>query len=87
MTVDDYTNDLAVRELLEMARPLLTSRVRDSLDERLAPLDARFRAATVAVARRMPGAGDAWFYRLPRVLVGELAEDATRMSLTSADQE
>jgi hypothetical protein len=80
MTVDDYTNDLAVREWLDLARPLLTVSVQSSLDVRLAPLDERFVAATVP-ATGMPGAGRAWFYRLPRVLVGELAEDAARMNL------
>ena len=81
MTIDDYTNDLAVREWLNLARAFLTARVQVSLDARLAPLDERFRAATVSPVRVMPGAGDGWFYRLPRVLVGELAEDATRMDL------
>lgn len=85
MTVDDYTNDLAVREWLELARPLLTERVRVSLDARLAPLDEQFREATVAVATSLPGGGDAWFYRLPRVLVGELAEDVARMNLAPQD--
>jgi hypothetical protein len=82
MTVDDYTNDLAVREWLDLVRPILTMRLRDSLDERLSLLDERFRAATVKPAVQMPGAGDAWFYRLPKALVGELAEDAARMRLS-----
>ena len=83
MTVDDYTNDLAVRAWLEQARPLVTARVQSSLDARLPPLDARFRSATVPAARKMPGAGDGWFYRLPRVLLGELAEDAAGMNLVA----
>jgi hypothetical protein len=87
MTVYDYTNDLAVREWLDRARPLVTARVQASLDARLAPLDARFRTATFLAATRLPGAGDAWFFRLPRVLVGELAEDAARMNLVPANQE
>lgn len=86
MTVDDYTNDLAVREWLDLLRPLVTARVQASLDVRLAPLDARFRSATVPAAK-MPGAGDGWFYRLPRVLVGELAEDAVRMGLLPVNRE
>jgi hypothetical protein len=81
MTVYDYTNDLAVRKWLNVARPLLTDRRRTSLDSRLAPFDERFRDATIPAATRMPGATNDWFYRLPLVLVGELAEDAARMSL------
>ena len=87
MTVDDYTNDLAAREWLDRARPLVTPRVQASLDAQLAPLDARFRTATVQAAKKMPGAGDGWFYRLPRVLVGELAEDAARMNLAPLNRE
>jgi hypothetical protein len=52
------------------------------MDGRLAPLDVRFAAATEDVSRQLPGGGDdRWATRLPRVLVGELAEDADRMSL------
>ena len=82
MTVDDYTNDLAVREWLDEVRPMLTDRVRLSLDERLGALDETFLAATQEPVRRLPGAGPQWWYRLPKVLVGELGEDAERMHLT-----
>jgi hypothetical protein len=81
LTVDDYTNDLAVREWLEEVQPLLTDRVEQSLKSRLMPLDERFRQATTMTRRRMPGAGDGWWYRVPRRLVGELAEDIERMNL------
>jgi hypothetical protein len=81
MTVDDYTNDLAVREWLTLALPMLTPRLQSSLVKRLEPLDERFMRATVTLARRLPGAGASWHYRLPRVLTGELAEDAERMGL------
>jgi hypothetical protein len=84
MTVDDYTNDLAVRQWLTLALPMLTPRLQTSLVDRLEPLDERFMRATVIPARHMPGAGDAWHYRLPRVLNGELAEDAERMGLRPA---
>ena len=81
MTVDDYTNDLAVREWLERVLPMLTHSLQQSLEDRLEPLDERFRLATVEPKHRMPGAGSEWWYRLPRVLVAELAEDAQRMDL------
>jgi hypothetical protein len=42
MTVYDYTNDLAVRHWLQLAQPMVSERVRDSLRSRLAPLDERF---------------------------------------------
>lgn len=53
VTIDDYTNDLSVRKWLELARPLLTERVRTSLDERLAPVDDRFKTATYETAAKL----------------------------------
>jgi hypothetical protein len=85
MTVDDYTNDLSVREWLEIAEPMLTERVLESLRSRLAPLDERFRRATVVPARGLPGCGAGWWCRLPQTLVKELREDAIRMDLIPAD--
>jgi 23S rRNA G2069 N7-methylase RlmK/C1962 C5-methylase RlmI len=81
LTIDDYTNDLAVRQWLHLARSLLTDRVRQSLDRRLASLDERFTHATVGPRQRMPGAGLRWWYRVPKVLVGELREDVDRLHL------
>jgi len=86
MTVDDYTNDLAVRQWLELAEPMLTERVRDSLQSRLAPLDERFRRATVVPSRPLPGCVAGWWCRLPRTLVKELREDAIRMELIPSEQ-
>jgi hypothetical protein len=83
MCIDDYTNDLSVRRWAAEARPLLTGRIRVSLDQRLAPIDERFRTATFEAPRHLPGAGtDGWWEtRLPRRLVGELAEDVTALGL------
>lgn len=82
MTIDDYTNDLSVRRTAHEARQYLTPLILEALDERLKPLDDRFRAATYE-AGKLPGSGQAhwWETRLPRVLVGELAEDVDRMGL------
>jgi hypothetical protein len=86
MTVDDYTNDLAVREWLDQVLPMLTERVRDSLLTRLAPLDERFDRATVTPAGPLPGCGTGRWCRLPRTLVDELREDAIRMNLIPPEQ-
>jgi hypothetical protein len=80
-TIDDYTNDLAVRTWLELARPILTEAVRGRLDDELGPLDQRFRRATFKPARHPPGCSDEWWCRLPTALGGELAEDVERMDL------
>lgn len=82
LTIDDYTNDLSIRDLAEEARPLVTDFVRRHLEEALVVLDERFLAATQPSAGRLPGASDTWWgRRLPNVLVGELAEDVHRMAL------
>lgn len=40
--------------------------------------------ATTAPRRHMPGAGPEWWYRVPKVLVGELGEDVERLHLIEA---
>jgi hypothetical protein len=82
MTIDDYTNDLSVRRAAEESRQYLTPVILDALDDRLKPLDDLFRAATFE-AGKLSGSGQThwWESRLPRVLVGELAEDVDRMGL------
>jgi hypothetical protein len=82
MTIDDYTNDLSIRQWPEEAREFLTPRVAAWMDERLAIPDARFRDATTEASRRLPTVGDGWWVRrIPKVLVGELADDVSRMRL------
>ena len=82
MTVDDYTNDASIRQWPEDARAFVTPRVAASFDERLVPIDARFRQATTETASPLPGAGEGWWARrIPKVRVGELAEDLSRMQL------
>jgi DNA-binding transcriptional regulator YbjK len=82
LTVDDLTNDLSVRDWAKEARPLLTAAVQAWMDESLAPLDERFERVTRRAGRRLPGATSAWWgERVPRNLVGELAEDVERMEL------
>jgi hypothetical protein len=66
-------------------RSLVTRPVRLSLENRLAALDARFMHATTAPSRHMPGAGSEWWYRVPKVLVGELREDVERLRLIEAE--
>ena len=85
MTIDDYTNDLSIRDWPELARPMLTERAVRSMEQRLAPLDSRFREATAPIANPIPGAtGDKWrARRLPKLLVDEFAEDVARIGLAT----
>jgi hypothetical protein len=85
LTIDEYINDLAVRGWLDQARSLMTRPIVLSLDNRLAALDERFMDATTTPRRHIPGAGPEWWYRVPRVLVGELGEDVQRLHLAEAE--
>ena len=84
-TIDANTNDLAVRDWIDQARSLMTRSIVLSLVGRLAALDERFMDATTAPRRHIPGAGPEWWYRVPKVLVGELGEDVERLHLTEAE--
>jgi hypothetical protein len=82
MTIDDYTNDLSIRRWPEEARAFLTPRTAAWMDERLVIPDARFRDATTEASGRWPTVGDGWWVRrIPKVLVGELADDVSQMRL------
>ena len=80
--VDEYTNDLACRDWLALAWPMLTERVRSIRRPELDALDARFRAATVEdtsgrLARfyRVENKDGWWWRRLPLQRRGEFARD------------
>lgn len=80
LNLDDYENDLTIRGLIDDRRL-----VDAALQQRVAAADGRFRAATYSpgpdlIARLWAGAHEdsnaEWYeYRLPKRLVGELAED------------
>ncbi|HEY1741262.1 MAG TPA: hypothetical protein VGI86_21290 [Acidimicrobiia bacterium] len=74
---DSYLNDLSIRAWPEDARAFVTPRVASSMDGRLAPLDVRFREATNQVPWRVWN-DEWWGHRIPKLLVGELADDIAR---------
>lgn len=69
-TVDDYTNELSVRDIIEEVRQVVTPAGQAHLDRSLRPLDERFEQATSTVdkpllpetAGRTPGP---WWSRVP----------------------
>lgn len=78
----EYTNDLACRDWLALAWPLLTERVRNARTAELEQLDARFTAATLddggRAISRSHGLDDKdawWWRRRPRRPAGALAAD------------
>ena len=69
--LDDYTNELTVRDLIEEVRVTLTEGGQAYLDRSLRPLDERFEQVTRTVDKPLlPGAGGAapgqWWYRVPQ---------------------
>jgi hypothetical protein len=87
--LDDYTNDLTVRGILERGAQGVDARLRTKVETLMAPLDARFEDATF-VSKKPPFPGalarnpSAWWYtRLPNKLIGELKEDAHRWGLVA----
>ena len=73
MTIDDYTNDLAVREWLEQVRTLVTKPIADSMSARRHPLIKGSERRPSRPHDTCPAPETAGAYRLPRVLVERTA--------------
>ena len=75
-SIYEYTNDLSVRDRLERVAAGAGPALRAKLARALAADDGRFEAATEEAARPL-GAdrATAWWRRVPRRRIGELAED------------
>jgi hypothetical protein len=78
LTIYDYTNDLATRDLLEDILGRVCEQESGEVASLLAPWDERFKFATASLDGSLPGA-DAfhgwWWRRLPRKVTGELEVD------------
>jgi hypothetical protein len=78
LTIDDYTNELSVRGLLdEVLAVIPTGSVRDWVERDVQVGDERYRKVTHDVALPIFGGPDApwWYRRVPNRITGELAED------------
>jgi hypothetical protein len=77
-SIYEYTNDLSVRDRLEGVAAGAGPALRGKLNGALADDDRRFAAATQEAGRPLgefADGGPAWWRRVPRRRVGELAED------------
>ena len=90
--IDEYTNDLHVRDWLDQAWPLLSDRVRQSRASELAALDELWREATLEddgalVGRffRIDERSGWWWRRRPRLIVGEFAKTVDESPYGRAD--
>jgi hypothetical protein len=80
-SIYEYTNDLTVRDRLERVIAGASSGLRGQLEQALAADDARFEAATAAAERPLGATYTTWWWRrVPRRLVGELADDLRAQS-------
>lgn len=81
-SIYEYTNDLSVRDQLEKLISASSSTLAAKLAAEFAPIDERFVNATEPAKRPLSAAhGDlpAWWRRVPKRRVGELAEDLKTM--------
>ena len=72
-SIYEYTNDISVRDRLERVIAGASPGLRAQLERAVAEDDRRFTAATEEAAR--PLGKSPWAQRVPRRLVGELADD------------
>ena len=89
MMVEEYANDLYSRKLLQTLIEVTPHEIAEALSNWVAPLDARFMAATVRADRPFHGSSDPasphvaspWHWLIPRRPTGRLAKDLARMGL------
>ncbi len=72
-SIYEYTNDLFVRKRLDEVIAAASPGLRAQLERELAEDDRRFTAATEEAAK--PLGESRWAHRVPRLRVGELADD------------
>ena len=81
-TIDDFTNDLTTRDVLEEAIGSLAQEPAGRLAEQLEPIDARYREVTTfdteARLAEFFRLGDGWWWRRLPVVLGELQRDLQR---------
>ena len=70
--LEEYWNDVSVREILDVVLEAARAGAGAELRERLRPWDQRFLAATVDPPVIDHGFDGPWERRLPRLLVGEM---------------
>lgn len=77
MTIDDYTNDLTKRDLIDELLRQLPETLKNKVNTLIEPSDKRFDSATNILKEPIFREDNPpwWWYRIPKILVGELKED------------
>jgi hypothetical protein len=87
LPVYEYANDVSSRDILDRVIARATPELGEMLTAWLAPLDARFEAATVKSTSPFHGRGESvarWYWRIPRKPVGYLKADLEALGITAA---
>jgi ribosomal protein L16 Arg81 hydroxylase len=78
-SIYEYTNDLSIRDLLKEILSKAPQTLREKLIQEIRMWDNRFQEATQEISRPVVPRADhdlpSWWFRIPRNLKGELAED------------
>lgn len=76
-SIYEYTNDLSVRDRIQMVLGEVSTAVRGVIEPELVTIDAAFAKATRSSSVPVPGGPDGgwWWWRLPLVLEDELRAD------------
>lgn len=88
LPIYDYTNDLSVRDLLAELVNRVDRKTRDHALSLVAPSDERFRFATEELDKAIESAPEIrgwWWYRIPRILKGELRVDLEEEGLVEME--
>ena len=89
LTIYDYTNDLGTRDLLNYLSRNLPTELSRRIEAALEDADSRFRAATVEFPRGvLPRAATSdrwWYFRKPKIMVGDLKDDFLPLESSETD--
>ena len=83
MTIDDYTNDLTQRDLIDELLQQVPEDLKNRVIKLIEPSDVRFKNATKILRKSLSSSKNPpwWRYRLPKKLVGELKEDVESLKI------
>jgi hypothetical protein len=91
LSIYDYTHDLMHRDALAELLHGLPALLEESIRVAVQPLDERFLFATqsadVPLAPDIEAGAARWWYRMPRLLVGELRQDLQELGSAAARSE
>lgn len=83
--LNDYTNDLSVRDLLQELLECVSVEVAPKIEARLAASDNSFESSTSEIDTPLPGQRSArWWHRVPRTLIGDLRNDLSALGVIHA---